>query len=84
MSGCGNWVAAVPLYPLPHRVGGNVSSSRSLRRWGRDQWAIVCLARACLVPCRRAGRSGTNVPFCGPRRCSPAMARVRCVARSGG
>eukprot|EP00962_Isochrysis_galbana_P011151 scaffold3122_cov136-Isochrysis_galbana.AAC.7 len=31
MLGCGNWVAAVPLYPLPHRVGGNVSSSRSLR-----------------------------------------------------
>eukprot|EP00962_Isochrysis_galbana_P017627 scaffold5064_cov115-Isochrysis_galbana.AAC.1 len=79
MLGCGNWVAAVPLYPLPHRVGGNVSSSRSLRlprRWGRGRWVKVCLARACLAPCRRAGHSGTNVPFCGPRHCSLVRQRI--------
>eukprot|EP00962_Isochrysis_galbana_P022654 scaffold6770_cov125-Isochrysis_galbana.AAC.6 len=54
------------------------------KRWGRDRLALGCLARACPSPFRRVGRSGTNAPSCGLLRCSPAMARARCVVRSVG
>eukprot|EP00962_Isochrysis_galbana_P050759 scaffold22093_cov145-Isochrysis_galbana.AAC.9 len=84
---CPPWVLGREIHTQePKRLRPGIISDlvELITSWGRDQWATGCLAHACLIPCLRAGRSGINVPFCGPRRCSPAMARARCVVRSDG